>query len=113
MTSSGPDYSIIIPTYRRRDALARCLKAIEALDFPRDRFELVVVDDGSPVPAADVVASLDRSLDARLVCAPHGGPAAARNTGAGHGARPVPRVHRRRLRASARLAAVDSSRDCH
>ena len=82
MTSRAPDYSIIVATYRRRDALARCLKAIEALDFPRDHFEVVVVDDGSPVPAADVVASLDRSLDARLVCAPHGGPAAARNTGA-------------------------------
>ena len=82
MTPNGPDYSIIVPTYRRRDSLARCLKAIEALDFPRDRFELLVVDDGSPVPPADLVASVDRSLDARLVCAPHGGPSAARNTGA-------------------------------
>ena len=82
MTANSPDYSIVIPTYRRRDALARCLNAIESQDFPRDRFELVVLDDGSPVPPADLVASLDRSLDARLVCAPHGGPAAARNTGA-------------------------------
>src|SRR3954469_24098735 len=82
MVHNGPEYSIVIPTYKRRDALARCLKAIESQDFPRDRFELVVVDDGSPVPPADLVASMDRSLDARLVCAPHGGPAAARNTGA-------------------------------
>ena len=82
MTASGPDYSIVVPTYRRRDSLARCLTAIEAIDFPRDRFEVVVVDDGSPAPAADLVASLDRSLDARLVCAPHRGPAAARNMGA-------------------------------
>jgi glycosyltransferase involved in cell wall biosynthesis len=82
MKPNGPDYSIVVPTYRRRDALARCLEAIQALDFPRDRFELVVVDDGSPVPPADLVASLDRSLDARLVCARHAGPAAARNTGA-------------------------------
>jgi len=78
----GPDYSIVVPTYRRRDALARCLQAIEALRFPRERFEVVIVDDGSPNPAADLVASLDRSLQARLVLAPHAGPATARNTGA-------------------------------
>jgi glycosyltransferase involved in cell wall biosynthesis len=82
MTPNGPEYSIVVPTYKRRDPLARCLAAIEALDFPRDRFELLVVDDGSPVPPADLMASLDRSLDARLVCARHAGPAAARNAGA-------------------------------
>jgi glycosyltransferase involved in cell wall biosynthesis len=60
----------------------RCLNAIEALEFPRDRFELLVVDDGSPSPPADLMASLSRSVDARLVCARHAGPAATRNTGA-------------------------------
>ena len=78
----GPDYSIVVPTYRRRDSLARCLQAIEALWFPLERFEVVIVDDGSPNPPADLVASLDRSLQARLVVAPHAGPATARNTGA-------------------------------
>ena len=77
-----PEYSIVVPTYRRPDQLARCLSAIEALDFPRDRFEVLVVDDGSPAPPIELVASLERSLDIHLVCAPHGGPAAARNTGA-------------------------------
>ena len=82
MTADALEYSIIVPTYRRRDSLARCLEAIQALDFPRDRFELVVVDDGSPIPPTDLVASVDRSLATRLVCARHGGPAAARNAGA-------------------------------
>jgi glycosyltransferase involved in cell wall biosynthesis len=76
------EYSIIIPTYRRRASLVRCVEAIQALDFPRDRFELLVVDDGSPTPPADLVESLDLSLAAQLVCAPHRGPAAARNAGA-------------------------------
>ena len=82
MQPDGLDYSIVVPTYRRRDSLARCLEAIQALRFPRDRFEVIVVDDGSPTPPADVVASLDRSLDARLVSTRHAGPASARNTGA-------------------------------
>jgi glycosyltransferase involved in cell wall biosynthesis len=82
MRPNGPDYSIIVPTYRRPDSLARCLKAIEALDFQRDRFELIVVDDGSPTPPSDVVATLDGSFEARLVSVQHAGPATARNTGA-------------------------------
>jgi glycosyltransferase involved in cell wall biosynthesis len=82
MIPNGPDYSIIIPTYQRRGQLARCLAAIEKLEFPRERFELLVVDDGSPTPPDDVVRALDRSVQARLVRARHGGPAAARNTGA-------------------------------
>jgi glycosyltransferase involved in cell wall biosynthesis len=82
MRSTGLDYSIIIPTYRRRDQLARCLAAVAALDFAPDRFEVLVVDDGSPTPPADIVESLDGSLDLRLVCEPHGGPATARNAGA-------------------------------
>ena len=82
MQPNAPDYSIIVPTYRRPDSLARCLRAIESLDFDRNRFELLVVDDGSPAPPTDLVASLDRSVQARLLCAHHGGPAIARNTGA-------------------------------
>lgn len=82
MPPNGTEYSIVVPTYRRRDSLARCVEAIEALDFQRDRFELLVVDDGSPTPPADLFTSLDPSFQARLVCVRHGGPAAARNTGA-------------------------------
>ena len=82
MQPDGLDYSIVVPTYRRPDSLARCLEAIQGLQFPRDRFEVLVVDDGSPTPPADVVASLDHSLQAQLVSMRHAGPATARNTGA-------------------------------
>jgi GT2 family glycosyltransferase len=81
-TATAPEYSIIVPTYRRREPLARCLSALGALDYPRDRFEVLIVDDGSPSPPADLLPSLDPSIDARLICAHHAGPAAARNTGA-------------------------------
>jgi len=43
---------------------------------------VLVVDDGSGDPPNDVIASLDGSLNLQLVCARHGGPASARNTGA-------------------------------
>jgi len=82
MQPNGLDYSIVVPTYRRPDSLTRCLEAIQGLHFPRDRFEVLVVDDGSPTPPADIVASLDHSLQAQLVSVRHAGPASARNTGA-------------------------------
>ena len=82
MTPNGPEYSIIIPTYQRREQLSRCLAAIEALDFPHDRFEVIVVDDGSPSPPGDLISALNPSLDAGLLRVRHGGPATARNTGA-------------------------------
>lgn len=41
-----PAYSIVIPTYRRADSLAECLESICALDYPKDRIEVVIVDNG-------------------------------------------------------------------
>lgn len=39
--------SIIIPTYNRRDALMKTLKALSRQTVPPDLYEVVVVDDGS------------------------------------------------------------------
>jgi len=41
------DASIIIPAYNRRDRLEGTLRALEAIDYPQDAFEVVLVDDGS------------------------------------------------------------------
>lgn len=40
--------SVIIPTHRRVDALADCLASLAAQTTPRDAFEILLVDDGSP-----------------------------------------------------------------
>lgn len=52
------------------------------LDYPRDRFEVIVVDDGSEAPPEAVVASFRDRLDVVLLTQPHAGPATARNAGA-------------------------------
>jgi GT2 family glycosyltransferase len=41
-----PAYSIVIPTYRRGKELAECLESVCALDYPKDRIEVVIVDNG-------------------------------------------------------------------
>jgi GT2 family glycosyltransferase len=83
-----PFFSIIIPTYARPEQLGRCLQAIARLDYPSDRFEVIVVDDGSPEPMEEVVAPFEEVLDLKLIRLPPmlggGGPASARNRGAAH-----------------------------
>ncbi|MBW2173147.1 MAG: glycosyltransferase [Deltaproteobacteria bacterium] len=75
-------FSIIIPTYDRPRQLGSCLEAISCIDYPGDRFEVIVVDDGSEMPLDAIVASFREKLDVVLLTQPHSGPAAGRNTGA-------------------------------
>jgi GT2 family glycosyltransferase len=74
--------SIVVPTYARPAQLATCLRALAAFDYPRDRYEVVVVDDGSPRPPAAEVHAAGADLDVTLVSQRRAGPAAARNAGA-------------------------------
>lgn len=75
-------FSIVVPTYNRPDRLVLCLQALAHLNYPRERFEVIVVDDGSPEPIVRHSLSFRDRLDLRLVRQDRAGPAAARNTGA-------------------------------
>ena len=80
-----PFFSVVIPTYNRPERLANCLEAISQLDYPRDRFEVIVVDDGSKIPLDSVVEPLQQKipeLQLKLIRQENAGPAAARNRGA-------------------------------
>jgi glycosyltransferase involved in cell wall biosynthesis len=77
-----PFFSVIIPTHNRNAQLKSCLQALAAQAYPRDRFEVVVVDDGSVDPPRKIVASFCGTLNVTLLAEPHGGPSAARNAGA-------------------------------
>ena len=77
-----PAVSVVIPTYQRPDALRRCLAALARQEFPSDRFEVIVVDDGSALPAAEVVHQYEAQLPVCLLVQSNRGPAAARNAGA-------------------------------
>ena len=75
-------FSIIIPTYSRPERLSHCLEALTKLDYPRDRFEVIVVDDGSKMPLETVVNPFKAVLNLTLLRQANAGPASARNTGA-------------------------------
>ncbi|MGB3493022.1 MAG: glycosyltransferase [Elainellaceae cyanobacterium] len=82
MSSINPEFSIVIPTYNRPDRLRQCLQSIAQLDYPRDRIEVIVVDDGSSVPIQPVTTEFETKVSLRLVQQKNAGPANARNTGA-------------------------------
>ncbi len=71
-----PNFSIVIPTVDRRSELARCLAAIERLDYPREAYEVIVVDDGGREPVDQTRTGV------QVIRQPNAGPAAARNRGA-------------------------------
>lgn len=75
-------FSLVTPTYNRPAQLARYLESLTQLDYPRERFEVVVVDDGGD---ADLTAIADRfrdRLQLQLLKEPHGGVARSRDIGA-------------------------------
>lgn len=74
-----PRISIIIPTYNRPERLKSCLEAISELDYPREQFEVIVVDDGSPQPVHKIVEPF---TNVKLFVQANAGPARARNRGA-------------------------------
>jgi glycosyltransferase involved in cell wall biosynthesis len=80
--SSLPFFSIIVPTYSRPEQLGACLQGLTYLDYPRSRFEVIIVDDGSLTPPEAVVAYFCSQFDVILLTQKHAGPAMARNTGA-------------------------------
>jgi GT2 family glycosyltransferase len=77
-----PLFSIIIPTFNRPEQLTVCLKALAHLEYPRERFEVIVVDDGSEKPLHGVVEPFLNQYDLTLITQPNAGAGAARNTGA-------------------------------
>jgi len=82
MGKPRPFFSVIIPTDGRPRQLAACLQSLACIEYPYDRFEVVVVDDGSKTPLESVVHSFRDKIDVTLLTQSHSGPAAARNAGA-------------------------------
>lgn len=82
MDGPPPRLSVIVPCHNARATLARALAALDAQDVPAERFEVVVVDDGSTDGSAAVVAAHRGRACVRLVVQPNRGLAAARNAGA-------------------------------
>jgi MoaA/NifB/PqqE/SkfB family radical SAM enzyme/GT2 family glycosyltransferase len=76
------ELSVIIPTYNRKDALKNCIFSLVNQDYPRERYEIIIVDDGSYDGTSKMAeALLQEYPNIVYMYMPHRGPAATRNTG--------------------------------
>jgi glycosyltransferase involved in cell wall biosynthesis len=76
--------SIVVPTRNRAELLRDCIQGLLEQDFPADRYEIIVVDDGSTDDTARVVQVLSAghgSPGVRRFWLPKLGVNAARNEG--------------------------------
>lgn len=72
-----PYVSVVIPVRNDTHGLNRLLESLQRLDFPRDRMEWIVVDNGS----VDGVSSVAERAGARVIHEPVPGSYRARNRG--------------------------------
>ena len=80
---TDPTFSIVIPTYRRPDALEETLAAILRLEYRPDRYQVIVVDDGADKDTASIVQRFrGHGVQLTLEAQPQRGAARARNRGA-------------------------------
>lgn len=78
---NDPLVSVIIPTYERKEALTRLLDSLNRQTLPVNKFEVIVVDDGSSYPIQEIdIHSF--SYNFLLIRQSHQGATKARNSGA-------------------------------
>ena len=76
-----PSFSIVIPTYQRRELVCEVVRALAQLEY-RGQFEVIVVVDGSDDGTAPALAELRSPIPLLIIEQPNSGAAHARNRGA-------------------------------
>ena len=76
--SGLPYISVVVPVWNSPELIAKCLAALEAQTYPRERFEVIVVDNGSTDATAEVVRGF---AGVTLLSEPLPGSYRARNVG--------------------------------
>ncbi|MEG4214816.1 glycosyltransferase [Microcoleus sp. Pol14C6] len=74
-------FSIIVPTYNRPDKLAACIQSFVEIEYPRDKFQVIVVNDSTEISVENTISAFQNQLNIKLLTQPNSGPATARNTG--------------------------------
>ncbi|WP_026280337.1 glycosyltransferase family 2 protein [Thioalkalivibrio sp. ALE31] len=84
MSVHESEIAIIVPYFQREPGLLRqCVQSV--LDTRgRVSVRILVVDDGSPLPATEEIGDLQDGYTVRIIPQENAGPAAARNTGLDH-----------------------------
>lgn len=74
------DFSIIIPAKNEQEYLPHCLDSLSRLNYPREKFEILVIDNGS----TDTTVEIARQYNANVFICPDLSIGGLRNFGAHH-----------------------------
>lgn len=77
MSPTVPRISVIVPAYNASRTIRACLESLLAQSYPRDRYEIIVVENGS----TDDTGAVAAAFPVRLYHSARWGPAPARNLG--------------------------------
>ena len=72
-----PSISVVIPAYNAEDTIELCLDSLMRLNYPKDRMEILVIDNGSTDRTPDII----KNYPVRYLKEHKKGPGAARNKG--------------------------------
>jgi len=78
-----PFVSIVVPVYNRSQMLGQCLYTLCRQSYPKERYEIIIVDDGSTDDSAEIAQSIGREWagSLRVIQQENHGPSSARNAG--------------------------------
>lgn len=81
-TQDLPVVSVVIPVFNAARYLPRALESVAAQNYPADRLETIVIDDGSTDESLEIARSFEtRSPGIQVFSQPNQGVSAARNLG--------------------------------
>ena len=60
--------SIIIPVFNADKYINRCLSALQDLDYPKDKYEILIIDNGSSDQTVDIVKKYPVKLLIKIKC---------------------------------------------
>ena len=82
--NENPQVSVVVPVLNAAENLPTLLGALQQQTFPCDRWELIVVDNGSTDGSREILSEWARRWECmRVLDEKRRGPSAARNAGEG------------------------------
>lgn len=77
-----PEVSVIIPSYNAERTIQKCIQSVIELDYPKEKLELIVINDGSEDSTEEKIKELikeNKELQIKLISQENRGKAAALN----------------------------------